>query len=392
VEIQLKIKFKKEILALGAESAGSFSFFHKNKIYFSKNFGDLLDEKNFLEFENSLFDFLKKNQIKPKVILTDLHPLYKSTLLGEKLAKKLKILHFKIQHHLAHIFSAFGEKLFLKEKIKKIPKRINLIGIATDGTGYGFDGKIWGGEVFKFKKENKKIEIERIGHLENQTLLGGELAIKEPARMLISIFSKFMKKEKIYRFIGKYYSKNQFEALFNQLNQNFNCYETSSTGRILDAVSVLLGFSKNQRLYKHSPIELLEKNSKNLPYKIKPKLKKEESKMILMSTPLFQYLVKNLEKDKKRLAATAQFYIAQGLWKIVKNYLKNGKNFKENLYYGGGIANNEIISNYLKNKGFYVSEIIPRGDPGISFGQCIYYLLTNSWDQFTPWHFNSSQT
>lgn len=378
MEIELKIKFKKEILALGAESAGSFSVFYKNKIYISKNFGDLLDEKNFLEFENSLLEFLKKNQIKPKVILTDLHPLYKSALFGEKLAKKLKISHFKIQHHLAHIFSAFGEKLFLKEKTRKIPKKINLIGIATDGTGYGFDGKIWGGEVFKFKKENKKIEIERIGHLENQTLLGGELAIKEPARMLISIFSKFMKKEKIYRFVEKYYSKNHFEALFNQLNQNFNCYQTSSTGRILDAVSVLLGFSENQRLYKHSPIELLEKNSKNPPYKIKPKLKKEGSKMILLTTPLFQYLVKNLKKDKGKLATTAQFYIAQGLWEIVRNYLKKDQNFKKNLYYGGGIANNKIISNYLKSKGFYVSEIIPRGDAGISFGQVVYYLLTNS--------------
>jgi hydrogenase maturation protein HypF len=378
VEIELKIKFKKEILALGAESAGSFSVFYKNKIYISKNFGDLLDEKNFLEFENSLLEFLKKNQIKPKVILTDLHPLYKSTLLGEKLAKKLKISHFKIQHHLAHIFSAFGEKLFLKEKITKIPKKINLIGIATDGTGYGFDGKIWGGEVFRFKKENKKIEIERIGHLENQTLLGGELAIKEPARILISIFSKFMKKEKIYRFVEKYYSKNHFEALFNQLNQNFNCYQTSSTGRILDAVSVLLGFSENQRLYKHSPIEFLEKNSKNQSYKIKPKLKKEGSKMILLTTPLFQYLVKNLKKDKGKLATTAQFYIAQGLWEIVRNYLKKDQNLKKNLYYGGGIANNKIISNYLKSKGFYVSEIIPRGDAGISFGQGVYYLLTNS--------------
>jgi hydrogenase maturation protein HypF len=378
VEIELKIKFKKEILAFGAESAGSFSVFYKNKIYISKNFGDLLDEKNFLEFKNSLLEFLKKNQIKPKVILTDLHPLYKSTLLGEKLAKKLKISCVKIQHHLAHIFSAFGEKLFLKEKIRKIPKKINLIGIATDGTGYGFDGKIWGGEVFRFKKENKKIEIERIGHLENQTLLGGELAIKEPARMLISIFSKFMEKEKIYRFVGKYYSKNQFEALFNQLSQTFNCYETSSTGRILDAVSVLLGFSENQRLYKHSPIELLEKNSKKPPYKIKPKLKKEGSKIILMTTPLFQYLVQNLKKDKGKLATTAQFYIAQGLWEIVKNYLKKDQNFKKNLYYGGGIANNKIISNYLKSKGFYVSEIIPRGDAGISFGQIVYYLLTNS--------------
>lgn len=172
---------------------------------------------------------------------------------------------FQAQHHLAHIFSVIGEKI-IEEPQLKIK---DCFGLASDGTGYGLDGKIWGGEIFKISflasKQKPKIKIQRVGHLENQTLIGGDLTIREPARMLISILSRFKIKNQeeikdfIYKFIKKYYSRNQFKLLFNQLQQNFNCQETSSTARILDAVSVLLGFAKNQRNYKHEPIDLLEK-------------------------------------------------------------------------------------------------------------------------------------
>ncbi|MBI4692307.1 MAG: hypothetical protein HY773_02620 [Candidatus Terrybacteria bacterium] len=354
------------ILALGAESAGNFSVFKNGKIYLSKDYGDLLNDKNFQKFKTDILNYLKKNKIKPKIILTDLHPFYKTTDWGKELAKKFKVKHIQIQHHLAHIFSVYGEKTMIENCKLKIE---NFIGIACDGTGYGLDGKIWGGEIFKIKMQKSKCKIiERIGHLENQTMLGGELAIREPARMVISILSKLLPKEKVYPFIKKFYTKNEFEILHNQLKQNFNCQETSSTGRILDAVSVLLGFAKNQRKYKHEPIDSLEKNS-TLPYRdIKPKVTGYE----LLTTPLFEYLIKNLSKDKKRLAATSQIYIAQGLYKIIKK--------SPITYFAGGIANNKIISAYLQSKGIFVSQKVPRGDAGISFGQIVYYISTNSRD------------
>jgi hydrogenase maturation protein HypF len=380
MEIHVSSNIKKNILSLGAESAGNFSVFTKNKIYFSQEFGDLLIEKNFQRFQNSILEYLIQNKIKPEIILTDLHPLYKNTFLGEKLSKKFKAEIIKIQHHLAHIFSAIGEKILIKNKAKKLNKNLDIIGIASDGTGYGLDGKIWGGEVFRIKIKNSKANIERIGHLENQILIGGEMAIKEPARMILAILSKIKEKKEIYLFLKKHYSKNQFEALFNQLKQKFNCFESSSTGRVLDAVSVLLGFSKNQRAYKHEPIENLEKNSTQ-PYKITPKIKIQNSKIILLTTPLFQYLIENFEKNKNRLAATSQLYIAKGFYQIVIKYFQKNKikksTFNENYFFAGGVANNKIISAYLESKGFYVNKIIPRGDGSISFGQCLYYMLTN---------------
>lgn len=387
-----KHKANKSILALGAESAGNFSVFYDTQIYHSDNFGDLLDEKNFDNFKKAILDFLKKEKIKPDIIITDLHPLYVTTIWGEKLAKKLKAEHIQVQHHIAHVFSQF-ESQGTRNKEQGTSKISNAAyGIALDGTGYGMDGKIWGGECFaisnsQFPNPNDKIykpgiKIERIGYLENQILIGGDLAIKEPARVLISILSKFLSKKEVFNQVKKYYSKNQFELLWNQLQQNFNCQETSSTGRILDAVSVLLGIANNERKEKHGATYLLEKNSTEPYLDLKPKIKKAKTpslekgdlggfeKHILETTLLFEYLIKNIHKDNKRLAATAQLYIAQGLYKIIKKHSENPK-----VILSGGLSENKIIKEYFESKNILQNKnpATPYGDAGLSVGQINYF-------------------
>jgi len=364
---------KLTILALGAESAGNFSVYNKGKIYFSEDFGDLLENTNFNEYRHKLHEFIRKNKIKPDVILTDLHPLYRTTLLGHKLAKKYKAQHIQVQHHLAHIFSAIGTTNITT----------SAIGIALDGTGYGLDDNIWGGEIFKISNFSKaklsrppKLnfrKISRIGHLENQTMIGGDLAVKEPARILIAILSNFLTKDNVYKHVKKFYTRNQFELLYNQLQSGFNCQETSSAGRILDAVSILLGFCQNERKFKHAPVILLEKNSTQPYADLKPKLVKTKLTYELNTTYLFKYLFKYPSRDKERLAATAQLYIAQGLYEIVKKSSVISHQSSK-IFLAGGIANNKIISEYLIFKDAIVNTNISRGDAGISFGQIIYYL------------------
>jgi hydrogenase maturation protein HypF len=421
---------KRKILALGAESAGNFSVFSEEKIFFSEDFGDLLIDANYRQFKKELARFLEKESIRPDVILTDLHPLMKTTVLGQELGKKYKARHVQIQHHHAHIFSAIGEKMASDP----------CYGVALDGTGYGENGKIWGGECFaisnlpagrqvshQFLDLNDKIlkqemQVERIGHLENQTLLGGELAIQEPARMLLSILAKIpshkkraidkfqpsdfnTQKDFVFSFVKLYYSRNEFELLYNQLEQNFNCIETSSAGRILDAVSFLLGFCKNKRAYKHESIFLLEANSTKPYIDIKPRIESIESNsisnfqpclpagrfpisnqfsmtkipkkyFILNTTYLFEYLIQNLHKDKRRLAATAQLYIAQGLYEIIQKQhrLRTTNHGPRTVFASGGLTNNKIISRYFTSKNIYLNKNIPRGDAGLSFGQIMFFF------------------
>lgn len=380
----IKIPFgeKEIILALGAESAGIFAVCINGKVFISENFGDLLDENNFLKYKKAISEYLKKERVKLDVVLSDLHPLFKTTVLGEDLAKKFKAKHVKIQHHFAHIFSAIGDRLL---DAKKWPINSNFIGIAMDGTGFGLDENIWGGEAFQIKSEKLKIKndnlkckisktqnlkIERIGSLEEQVMIGGDLAVKEPARMLISILAKFMPKKNIYQYIKKYYSKNEFEALYSQLEQNFNCQTTTSTGRILDAVSVLLGFSGNERNFKHEAVKKLEQNS-GIPYSdLEIKIIDKGLRQVLNTGRLFEYLIKNTNKDRRRLAATAQLYIAKGLYEIAK-----GHESKIGILAAGGMANNKIISTFFAYHGIYLAKKIPRGDEGIALGQIVYYLL-----------------
>jgi hydrogenase maturation protein HypF len=393
------------ILSLGAESVGRFAVCDNGEIFISENFGDILEEKNLEKFKKAVLAYVKRK--KPDIILTDLHPLYNSTILGEELSRKLNVPHIKIQHHIAHIFSAVGDYI--------LNTRYSILntfyGIAADGTGFGFDGNIWGGEIFQIQNsipstrdkiqnynlksknnQNKELKIIRVGSLEEQIMIGGDLAVKEPARMLISILNKFLPKGKVYENVKKCYTKNEFELLYNQLQQSFNCQTTTSTGRILDAVSVLLGFAENKRNFKHEATRLLEENS-TLPYKnYELRIENYELRKVLNTTYLFEYLLKNINKDKKRLAATAQEYIARGFYEIIKagknqisdvpdSKLKNIQNTKyciPDTYFAGGMANNKIMSSYLENKNVYISKKIPCGDEGIAFGQIVYYLGNNA--------------
>lgn len=453
--IKFPIKRKAVILALGAESAGVFAVYKNGTIFISENFGDLLDENNFLKYKKAILSYLKKEGIKPDVILTDLHPLFKTTVFGEELAKKYKIPHIKVQHHIAHIFSAIGDQILtfchsersrcgVKNllrmqdsahscEISRFARNDKMIfssiffGIAMDGTGYGFDGNIWGGEVFKFKVKSLKLKVmERIGSLEEQIMIGGDLAVREPARMIIAILARIMNhesrikekkariiksKKDIYNFVKKYYTKNEFELLYNQLEQNFNCQKTTSVGRILDAVSVLLGFAGNERKYKHEATKKLEENSTE-PYFLEPQIPfsviasspsadgergnrvfpatsarllrhsndyigipRNDNRVILQIAPLFEYLIKNIKKDRRRLAATAQFYLARGFYEIIKQNHDLRFLIRDSSFAAGGMANNKIISCYLEKQGVYLSKKISRGDEGIAVGQVVYCLL-----------------
>ncbi|KKP64564.1 MAG: hypothetical protein UR60_C0019G0019 [Candidatus Moranbacteria bacterium GW2011_GWF2_34_56] len=145
---------------------------------------------------------------------------------------------------------------------------------------------------------------------------------------------------------------------------------------------------------KHEAIDLLEANSTKPYTNLKPKIIEIKNtspiNYSLQTTHLFKYLIKNLHKDKKRLAATAQLYIAEGLCEIVKKSSVNSHQSSTNIqiFAGGGVTNNKIISDYFASKNVYLYKNtspviaeqfygIPRGDAGLSFGQIIYFLLSN---------------
>ncbi len=157
------------------------------------------------------------------------------------------------------------------------------------------------------------------------------------------------------------FTKDEYKILNIQYNEKINSPLTSSCGRVLDAASALLDICK-VKTYDGRPAMLLDSVSTD-PYKLNPVIKNN----ILMTTPLFEFLVKNINKNKGRLAATVEKYLASGLYLIASKGNKP-------ILFGGGCAYNDRMSSYMLERGVLTNKQIPAGDGGISSGQIAHIL------------------
>jgi len=345
IPVKLPIKCK-DTIAVGAELNNMICTAKKNKCYLSQYIGNTSKYETFNFLKETINQFIKLTRLKPKIIACDLHPQYNSTIYAKQIAEKYNAKLIQVQHHKAHIASVAAEH-----------NLTDYIGIATDGLGYGDDGKIWGGEIFKVNKGNK---FTRIGHLEDQPQIGGDTATIYPKKMLFGILSKILDEKQLI----KYNLFNEKESILylKMLENKTNVPLTSSAGRILDATSALLGIC-DKRTYDGRPAMILESiATKALDFE--PIIKKQNGKKILMTTPLFEYLINNLDKDKGQLAATSQMYIAKGLLEIAKQENKNSP-----IVSSGGVAYNKMISEYMIQNNVIFNKEIPCGDGGICYGQ-----------------------
>jgi hydrogenase maturation protein HypF len=318
------VESEKKMLSLGAEMGNTFCFYQKGKANLSSFIGTTSSQEVFEKHKKMANSFLESEKIVPDVILCDLHPEYNTYVFAKELSERKGIPLERVQHHKAHAYSVAGEH-----------NLTDFTAIVCDGLGFGEDGNIWGGEVFH--------NSERIGHLEEQYQLGGDSATRYPAKMLFSILRKFLTKEETKKHLRSFFSDKQLTVLDKQLSEKFNSPITTSCGRILDAASFLLGFC-SERTYDGRPAMVLEANSTN-PFELKPIIKNN----VLKTTPLFEFLVNNIQRDKKRLAATVQQYLAEGMYEIASQYEKP-------IVFSGGCAYNRIMSSYLIKKGVLVNE------------------------------------
>ena len=346
--IPLKLNVNcKDTIAVGAELNNMICTVKKNKCYLSQYIGDTSKYKTYNFLKETFYDFIRLTRLKPKIVACDLHPFYNTTAFAKELSEKYNAKLIQIQHHKAHVASVADEYNFN-----------DYIGIAIDGLGYGDDGNIWGGEVFCVKNKG---DIKRAGHLEQQPQLGGDSATIYPKKMLFGILSKILDESELINL--NLFNKKESEIYIRMLEKNFNVPITTSTGRVLDAASALLGLC-DKRTYDGRPAMVLESVATK-PYDIDPVIKYVKDKKVLMTTPLFEFLLENMNLDKGRLAATAQMYLANGIYDIAQ---KNTKG-KLPIVLSGGVAYNKMISNFLIKNGVFVHKNIPSGDGCICVGQ-----------------------
>ena len=336
-----------DTVAVGAELNNVICTVKKNKCYLSQYVGDTSKYETFNFLKDTVYDSIKLTRLKPEIVVCDLHPTYNSTVFAKELAEKYNAKLIQIQHHKAHVASVAAEHTLT-----------DYVGIAVDGLGYGDDGNIWGGEVFDVKNGN---EFRRIGHLEEQPQLGGDSATLYPKKMLFGILSKLLDENELIK-LGLF-DGQESRLYLKVLENNFNVPITTSSGRILDAVSALLGFC-DRRTYDGRPAMILESVATK-PYDFEPVISNKNGKSVLMTTSLFEFLLNSINKDKGRLAATAQMYLAKGFFEIAKQKAGN----EAPIVLSGGVAYNRMISEFMMKNDVIVNKDVPCGDGGICYGQ-----------------------
>lgn len=347
---------EKEFLAVGAHQKSAIALGVKHNMILSPHIGDLGSVEADGYFERTVQTLKRFYECDPNVIVSDLHPNYSSSryALSEK-----KKEHYRIQHHYAHILACMAEYA-LDEKV---------LGFAYDGTGYGEDGSLWGGEVMIADTHG----YERIGFLKPFTLLGGDKAIKEPRRIALSLlFESFTLDEVLHLKTPavEAFLPHEIRTLHHMWAKNINAPRSSSMGRLFDGVASLGGFIHSLDYEGQGGIMM----ESFVDDSITGAFAFEVQNGVIDFSSMIQEIV-SLNGDKKQIASR---FIATVEAMMV--YYAD-KHPELPIVVGGGVFQNRALMSRLYRRfgsgRFYAQQQTPINDGSIALGQ-LYYALHNT--------------
>jgi len=341
--IKLNNKISQKILAVGANAKNTISIAFDDTIIVSPYIGDLDSIVAFEYFLRTIDTFKKFYDFEPDLIVHDKHPNYETT----KWAKQQNIKLLEVQHHLAHIYSTKAEYSLEKKEY---------LGFSFDGTGYGEDGTLWGGEIF--------LGDTRKYHFKAIKLLGGAKAIKEPRRVALSIlFERYTLDEVLNLELDtiKSFKKHEIIMLHNSYTKNLNAPLSSSVGRIFDGVASLAGLLQIQEFEGEAGL-LCEKEYTS-------------------SEKRFEYTITDGEIDIS-YDFFAQDIVTQFINTLIAIIIDISLLEEREVILTGGVFQNKTLLtkvtdelNKRKIKHYY-QQLTATNDSGISLGQ-IYYSILN---------------
>lgn len=228
-----------DLLAMGALLKSTFAFTHQNNLYLSQYLGDLEDFDTQQNYRLTLDRLLSTLQVEPACILVDLHPAYVSSQIGREMAEILELPVVPIQHHLAHFGAVLAEHDLLEQTEP-------VLGVIWDGVGLGEDGQIWGGEFFVYQQK----QFQRKSHFQYFPYFMGDKMAREPRLAALAILGPDS-------FLEAKFSAAEW-ANYQVLWQKKHVVQTSSMGRIFDAVAALLGIMDVQTYEGEAALRLEE--------------------------------------------------------------------------------------------------------------------------------------
>lgn len=368
--IQIKsvcsVKGNESVLAVGAHLKNTIALSSNNNVFISQHIGDLETKEAYEAFRNVIESFKTLYNKKPEKIITDIHPGYLSTKYAKDLGNEI----LQVQHHYAHIISCMAEN--------QIDGRA--LGISWDGTGYGLDGSIWGGE---FLLTNDK-SFKRVATFRSFRLPGGEQSIKEPRRTAFGVLHELFG-EKIFEYdflpTLKACSRTESTNFLKMLNKQINSPLTSSAGRLFDAVASMVGLRQKVSFEGQAAMEL-EWEVDNLqtdesyeyrilnPYEV-DEHQNQKSEIIIDWSSTILDIIEDIKQKVDITNISTKFH--NTLTEIIIDIAK--RIGEKKVVLSGGCFQNKYLTERtvrrLDEEGFkpYWHQRVPPNDGGISLGQ-----------------------
>jgi hydrogenase maturation protein HypF len=355
----------RQILGCGAEEKNTFCLTRDNFAFLSQHIGDMENLETMEHYTDTISLYKKLFRIEPEIIAHDLHPEYLATKYAKEMAAKDGVKLIPVQHHHAHIASCMADNNL----------EAPVIGVAFDGTGYGTDGNIWGGEFMVADYKN----FTRLGHFEYLPLPGGALAIKKPYRTAIGyLLALGLDLDQNLTFLEQV-DDLEIEIIKSQLEKNLNSPPTSSCGRLFDAISALIG-ARGEIEYEAQAaidLEMLSYDEAGETGSYPFTIIEPDGLSIIKLQDLFAAIIKDLQGNTPAARIAARFHNTVVRMVVKLCQIISSKTGLTQVALSGGVFQNRRLLrkaiSLLESAGFevYTHRQVPCNDGGISLGQVV---------------------
>ncbi len=388
--VMMSGELKGQVLAVGGELKNTFCIGKNQLLYLSPYVGDMADPRTVAALEESIVRMEELLETEPELAVCDLHPKYNTTIVAEE--QGIPVM--KIQHHYAHILSCMAEN--------DVPLTEKVIGVSFDGTGYGTDGTIWGGEILLADYHS----FRRLGSIYPFLQIGGDASAKEGWRIAVSMINALYPENASEITEKLELCEAQMQKLYLQMAaRGINSVVSTSAGRLFDAVSAILGVRRKssfegeasttlqfraEEYEKHlhsggtDPVREMEpwlRELQNSAADASRNEKPEESRFYLPTDRLVRMLVelKMSGEDVRRLA----YFFHLALAAQIREGCREASRISgvKSCALSGGVFQNRLLlklcDQMLREDGFtvYRHSLIPPNDGGLALGQAVFGMV-----------------
>jgi hydrogenase maturation protein HypF len=357
-----------ELVACGGELKNTFCLTKDRYAILSQHIGDVENYETLAFFRETLANLKKLFRVEPQAVAHDLHPLYLTTRLAAEIEREMDLPRIAVQHHHAHIASCMAEN-HLSGKV---------IGVAFDGTGYGTDGKIWGGEFLVADFAG----FERRAHLRYVPLPGGDAAVRQPWRSALTwLRETFGSSLPGHLELFQQVPARDVDLVTQMITKQVNTVSTSSCGRLFDAVASLIGLRQEVTFEGQAAIELEMATElrvdESYPFEIEDEASEQKSAAQIDMRPMIATIVTDIAKGTSKSVIASRFHntMAKVVAEVCRR-IRQSDGLRRVCLSGGTFQNVYLLERataLLERAGFEVFQhsAVPANDGGIALGQAV---------------------